>query len=202
MNVMTKTLFDLQEQQLEHDMKCHRDIFFLSHQDRFKHIALHYGKYSKRLADLVLNPRNSSKAEEIVTKTLVDTMIMILNSGELLQINFEHEICSKLGLVEHLFIKKLPELLRQNDPDLYKFLSEGDTQQLIINLMLEMVSISGFMQKSAEELDHLMGMPRQQIKHQTFEFLCLIIVAGSIWNVDFQSELEKRWAEIEQKVIL
>jgi hypothetical protein len=199
---MSKTLFDLQEQQLEHDMKCHRDIFFLSHQDRFKHIALHYGKYSKRLADLVLNPRNSSKAEEIVTKTLTDTMIMILNSGELLQINFENEICSKLKIDEHLFIEKIPILLRKIDSSLYKFLSEGDTQQLIINLMLEMVSISGFMQKSAEELDHLMGMPREQIKHQTFEFLCLIIVAGSIWHVCFQTELEKRWKEIEQKVIL
>jgi len=199
---MSKTLFDLQEQQLEHDMKCHRDIFFLSHQERFKHIALHYGKYSKRLADLVLNPRNSSKAEEIVTKTLVDTMIMILNSGELLQINFENEICSKLKIDEHLFIEKIPILLRKIDSSLYKFLSEGDTQQLIINLMLEMVSISGFMQKSAEELDHLMGMPREQIKHQTFEFLCLMIIAGSVWNVNFQSELEKRWKEIEQKVIL
>jgi len=200
---MSKTLFQLQEEQLEHDKKCHRDIFFLSHQDRFKHIALHYGKYSKRLADVVLNQRMSvEEARNIVKKTLVDTMIMILNSGELLQIDFEEALRSKLNKEGSIFIDVLPILLKTTNKDLYKFLSNGTSQKAILNLMLEMVSISGFMQKSAEELDHLMGIPREQIKHQTIEFLSLIVIAGGIWNINFSSELKKRWDEIEQKVIL
>jgi len=200
---MSKTLFQLQEEQLDHDQKCHRDIFFLSHQDRFKHIALHYGKYSKRLADVVLNQRMSvEEAGNIVKKTLVDTMIMILNSGELLQIDFEEALRSKLNKKGSIFIDVLPILLKITNKDLYQFLSDGTSQKAILNLMLEMVSISGFMQKSAEELDHLMGISREQIKHQTVEFLSLIVIAGGIWNINFSSELNKRWNEIEQKVIL
>src|SRR3989304_5804166 len=199
---MSKTLFDLQEQQLKHDMKCHRDVFFLSHQDRFKHIALHYGKYSKRLADLVLNPRTTAiECKNIVEKTLVDTMIMILNSGELLQIDFEEVLREKLNIEGTLFIDNFLLFLKPNN-DLYEFLNKGNYQEMTINLMLEMVAISGFMQKSAEELDHLMGINREQIKNQTVEFLTLVIIAGSIWNVNFTSELEKRWKEIEEKVIL
>lgn len=198
-----KTIFELQQLQLEHDKRCHRDIFFMNHQDRFKHIALHYGKYSKRLADVVLTEKITVvECKKIVKKTLIDTMIMILNSGELLQIDFEKELNTKLDHKGSLLIDTVPILMKMKNKELYYFLSKGNYQEMTMNLMLEMVSIAGFMQKSAEELDHMMGMPRDQIKHQTVEFLSLVITAGSIWEVLFSSELEKRWSEIEEKIIL
>ena len=95
---MSTSIWNLQQEQFSHDQRCHRDILYLSYQERFKHIAMHYGKYSGRLAEILKGKSIGISEEEIIKKTLVDSFIIVLNSAELLQVNLDSLLKQKLGI--------------------------------------------------------------------------------------------------------
>src|SRR3989442_553269 len=121
---MTATLFELQEQQFNHDQRCHRDILYMSYQERFKHIAMHYGKYSGRLATILKANRIDIDAEKQISKTLVDCFIIVLNSGELFQLNLESQLKTRLGVDRALSFTELSELLIESSPEMYSYLNK------------------------------------------------------------------------------
>ena len=75
-----RVLNDLQARQREHDIKSHKDIYYLPNPERIKHFTFHIAKYSGRLA-------MADESEESFTRTLVDTFIIALSASELLGMN-------------------------------------------------------------------------------------------------------------------
>lgn len=196
------TLLDLEKKQIDHDQKCHRDIFFLNFQDRFKHMVMHYGKYSGRLADILREKTESEKINFEVRRTLIDCFIIVLSSAEMLQMDLDVLLRKKIELDKPVSIHELSEAVKESSPDIFSLLNVNDEKSRILNLMLEMTSIGGFMQKVGEDLDHLVGIPRDAIKQQTLNMLSLLLLAGLVWNVDYECDTQKRWDVLSEKTVI
>lgn len=196
------TLLELQNKQLIHDQKCHRDILYMSHQERFKHMVMHYGKYSGRLADLLRTHSDHVKTMNEVKRTLIDCFIIVLSSAEVLQMNLEDNLKNKLGIVRDVSINELSDILKESASNLFSLLNSVDERERVLNLMLELTSIGGFMQKVGEDLDHLVGIPRDQIKEQTSNMLVILLLAGIVWSVDYENDVPARWDAIGKKTVI
>ena len=192
-------LITLQNEQFKHDEDCHRDILYMTYQERFKHDALHYGKYSGRLALLLEDKLPSEKIQAVVKKTLVDAFIIILHSAELFQMDLEAYLKEKLNIEGELSIAELVKTLKESASDIYASLNAPDEKDRLLNLMLKMTVIGGPMQKAAEELDHMIGIPRDEIRDRTANLLVILLLAGSIWNVDYEKDVRNRWEDIVRK---
>lgn len=199
---MGGTLAKLQNAQFKHDQECHRDILYMSYQERFKHIAMHYGKYSGRFADILLKGNIGAEEEQKIRKTLVDTFIIVLNSAEIFQLDLDSSLRGKLGIERKTTIIELTDLLLESADGLYKRLSVNDSRERVLNLMLELTSIGGFIQKVGEELDHMVGLKREEIIGHTLNLLVILLVASRVWQVDFEADVRKRWSEIAQKTFI
>jgi hypothetical protein len=192
-------LITLQNEQFKHDEDCHRDILYMTYQERFKHDALHYGKYSGRLALLLEDKSPSEKIQAVVKKTLVDAFIIVLHSAELFQMDLEAYLKEKLNIERELSITELVQILKESSPDIYASLDAHDEKERLLNLMIKMTVIGGPMQKAAEELDHMIGIPRDEIRDRTANLLVILLIAGSIWNVDYEKDVRNRWEDIAKK---
>lgn len=187
-----KNFYWFQSAQRDHDMMYHRDIFFMDHADRFKHVLLHYGKYSRRIASLITEePENVWQPRIDMQSTLVDSFIMTLNLLEIFNIHFK-DAEGSLSDTEDIIAKKQPEL--------YKHLSEEDSK---MRFLLQYVKIYGYLAKVAEELDHmLMEINRKQVEEEIIKMVKLHLLAGKIWQVNYWERIPYRWKEIEEKRIV
>ena len=181
--------------QRDHDMMFHRDIFYMDHADRFKHVVLHYTKYSRRLANLILDEKQNDYDHVIVMKkTLIDSFIMTLNLTEIFNVHF-NDTEGSLHDTQKYLIKKQPEM--------YAHLSEGTRDEVIMAFLLEYLKICGYLAKVAEELDHLfMEVHRNAVEEQIKKMLVLHLIAGDIWNTEYWCQVPRRWKEIEEKRIV
>lgn len=193
------TLNKLQEKQVEHDQKFHRDIFFLNYQDRFKHMVMHYGKYAGRFAKLLHEKHTPEKIQKDIQRTLVDCFIIVLSCADLLQLNLERKLQEKYQIDKNLPIKEWAQRAKESSSELFKSLAVDDDREKVINLMLEYTAISGYMLKVAEDLDHMVGFNREIIHEQTMNILNILFIASLIWNVDFEIEIPKRWDDLETR---
>ena len=187
------TLFELEKKQVEHDQRCHRDIFFLNYQDRFKHMAMHYGKYSGRLANLLKTTMDSETTHKEVKRTIVDCFIIVLSCADLLQLNLEEKLKEKLGIEKKITLVELCDEVKEASPQLYSILSEGDERNRVLNLMLEYTSVAGYLLKVGEDLDHMVGFNRDTIREQTLNILTMMMLSSIIWKIDLEEEVSKRW---------
>jgi len=192
-------LITLQNEQFKHDEDYHRDILYLTYQDRFKHDALHYGKYSGRFAELLLLNSPNEKIKSVVKKTLVDAFIIVLHSAEQLHVNLEEYFKEKLEIDRDLSIGELTEILKETSPDIYSLLNSQNEKEKLLNLMLKITIIGGRMQKAAEELDHMVGIPSEQIHADLGNLLVILLIAGSIWGIDYEKDVRNRWEDIAKK---
>lgn len=192
-------LITLQNEQFKHDEDYHRDILYLTYQDRFKHDALHYGKYSGRFADLLISDAPNEKIKSVVKKTLVDTFIICLHSAEQLHMNLEEYFKEKLNVDRDLSIQELTDILKEASPDIYSSLNSQNDKEKLLSLMLKITIIGGRMQKAAEELDHMIGIPSDQIRDDLGNLLVILLVAGNIWGVDYEKDVRNRWEDIAKK---
>lgn len=193
------TLYELQEKQVEHDQNFHRDIFFLNYQDRFKHMVMHYGKYSGRFAKLLNEKHTPEEITNEVKRTLVDCFIIVLSCADLLHLNLEKKLKEKYSIEKNLSIKDLAERAKESSSELFTLLAIDDERERVLNLMLEFTNISGFMLKVAEDLDHMVGFQRETIRDQTMNILNILLIASLIWGVDFEEEIPKRWDILEKR---
>lgn len=184
--------------QRDHDMIYHRDIFFMDHADRFKHVILHYTKYARRLANFILDEKDKSFWKEIEKRrqTMVDSFIMTLNLMEIFNINFKDDNVGSLPNLQDHIAKKQPEL--------YDHLSHSVSHdESTMRFLLEYVKISGFLAKVAEELDHLfMEINRKQVEEEIIKMIKLHLLIGKIWSVEYWYQVPRRWSEIEEKRIV
>jgi len=192
-------LITLQNEQFKHDQNYHRDILYMSYQERFKHDALHYGKYSGRLAQLLVEKSGSEHNQAVIKKTLVDAFIIVLHSAEMLHMELESFLKEKLEVDRDLSITELTDILKENSPDLYASLNVNDEKEKILNLMLKLTVLGGWMQKAAEELDHMVGIPGDDIRNWTCDLLIILLLAGSVWSVDYEKDVRNRWDDIAKK---
>jgi hypothetical protein len=192
-------LITLQNEQFKHDENYHRDILYMTYQDRFKHDALHYGKYSGRFAELLIPDTPNEKIKSIVKKTLVDAFIIVLHSAEQLHMDLEEYFKEKLNIERDLSIQELTDILKEASPDIHLSLNSQNDKEKLLNLMLKITIIGGRMQKAAEELDHMVGIPSDQIRDDLGNLLVILLVAGNIWGVDYEKDVRNRWEDIAKK---
>lgn len=181
--------------QRDHDMMFHRDIFYMDHSDRFKHVVLHFTKYSRRLANLVLDEKqNDYKHVQVMRKTLVDSFIMTLNLMEIFNVNFNETDGS---------LAETQDYVSRKNPEIFTHLSEGTRDEVIMRFLLQYVKICGFFAKVAEELDHLfMEIHRDKVDEEIKKMIKLHLIAGKIWNAEYWYQIPRRWREIEEKRIV
>lgn len=195
------TLFELQQKQVDHDQKYHRDIFFLNYQDRFKHMVMHYGKYAGRLARLLRNKAASDEIQSDVKRTIIDCFIIVLSCADLLQLNLNDKLKEKLGSDENSSLKELTLDVKEASPDLYARLSTGDEANKVLNFILEYTSIVGDLLKVGEDLDHMVGFNRDVIREQTLNILNIVLLSSLIWNIDLEDETPRRWQILAKRTV-
>lgn len=193
-----QNFYHYQYAQRDHDMMYHRDIFFMDHADRFKHVVLHYSKYARRLANFILDDKEKSFWNEIEKRrqTMVDSFIMTLNLMEIFNIHFSDDNVGSLPNLQDHIAKKQPEL--------YNHLSKAESHnESTMRFLLEYVKISGFLAKVAEELDHLfMEINRKQVEQEIIKMIKLHLLIGKVWGVEYWYQVPRRWREIEEKRIV
>lgn len=81
----------LQWSQFEHDEKFHREIARLTVQDRLKHMALHFAKYSGGLAE--------GPSEDELCRLVTDVFVIALSSANILNLKLadRHNELSRVG---------------------------------------------------------------------------------------------------------
>lgn len=72
-----------QQDQYDHDMRNHFDILSLHKNDRLKHYAMHFAKYSGRIA------RGDAEATP-VSRTITDSILVSLSTANTLQQKLEY----------------------------------------------------------------------------------------------------------------
>ncbi len=195
------TLFELQKDQVEHDQKYHRDIFFLNYQDRFKHMVMHYGKYAGRLSRLLQIKASRDEIQYDVKRTIIDCFIIVLSCADLLQLNLDEKLRENLGNDKTTSLNELAKDVKEASPDLYDKLSSGDEPNRVLNLVLEYAPIAGDLLKVGEDLDHMVGFNRDVIRAQTINILNIVLLSSLIWNLDLERETIKRWEVLARRTV-
>jgi hypothetical protein len=201
------SLLDLQRKQKSHDESFHRDIYFLSHQERFKHIAYHFGKYTGRIARMLKTLDSADKIDIQLRKTLTDSFIIILNAAEIFGLDLDYNVAKALGLNKpsRNDVKKLAGLFRESNPAPYPNLvhtNDNDLGKLILNLLLEYADAAQILHKACDSLDHMEGLDREKITSSLVNLLTIVVLAGDSIGLDFEDSVPKRWREIEQSKVL
>lgn len=76
-------ILEWQRDQYDHDMRNHFDILSLHKNDRLKHYAMHFAKYSGRLA-------RGDAEEKTVNRTFVDALLVSLSAANTLHQSLEY----------------------------------------------------------------------------------------------------------------
>ena len=148
-------LFTLQLEQLKHDEKYHRDIHVLPLHQRMNHMALHFAKYSGRIAEYL-----KSNDVRSMNKTMMDTFLMSLVTANILNIR----LADHMRFAQDERIETLIDLASALAADAdYIYRDRG--------WLLEAFAIpSGRLAKACETLDHVEGYPyRDEFVRNTSE---------------------------------
>src|SRR5690348_13763017 len=88
-------LFELQVEQHQHDETYHREIARLSLHQRLNHMALHFAKYTGKVA--------AAPTIEVATPVFVDTLVIALSTANVLNVELwdllEHQGQEYPGLI-------------------------------------------------------------------------------------------------------
>jgi hypothetical protein len=195
----------MQLNQRKHDEEYHRDIFFLNYQDRLKHIAFHYAKYSARLArDLHHSmDQNIHSSGHDIGKTLTDAFIMTLSGAELFNQNLELAVRKILGLpAKEESFGQFAETVAGKSQRLVQFRKSSELDGRLLGILIELDDCSGIISKACDSLDHMEGIDRPLIVDTLARILTLLLVAGKEFKVDYEQSVPARLKEIEQKKLL
>lgn len=200
----TTSLFELQLGQKKHDEQFHRDIFFLSHQERFKHVAFHFGKYSARIARILKQSEQGKPIDNLaVQRTLIDSSLMILNAAEIFNLDLAKELAPKLGpQSEKASVKETLGLLSKAYSGGYPWLVSQDSKLLVSGLLLELTDRAGIIHKACDSLDHMEGLSRETVTSALLDLFVVVMLAGQAMEIDYETSIPLRWREIERTKVL
>ncbi|MEQ3727747.1 MAG: hypothetical protein ABNH38_10075 [Tateyamaria sp.] len=151
-------LVDWQRDQYAHDMKYHFDVLSLHKNDRLKHYALHFAKYTGRVA-------RGEREDKSLTQTVVDALLVSLSTANTLHQKLVYEQSSKnrtffIALADASGrICDSAEKIDHQEP----FLDAARTaNQDIANLLLDWALSEG------SEIQTLLSSRRQELKSRQF----------------------------------
>ncbi|HET9714150.1 MAG TPA: hypothetical protein VFP64_19850 [Pyrinomonadaceae bacterium] len=182
-----RLLNNLQVRQREHDIKAHKDIYYLPNPERIKHLSFHIAKYAGRLA-------MPDECEENFTRTLVDTFIIALSASELLGISLPRAV----GVPEDT---STPVELKDFGLALSTQLFNGTVSRDWY--FRQLARVAGQMSKACESLDHLEDFPfREVITKAVIDLILITIATAAFLEIDLTSQVHARWNAIEAKQII
>jgi len=190
--------------QRKHDENFHRDIFYLSPQERLEHTAFHFGQYSARIARAVkaIQAGRSSEYNQL-PKTLTDSFLMILSAGELFNLDLEASLRKRLkfgGKTGKL--KDLVAETRTKESRHHPWLETRSNEEQLIGLLLDISDISGVLHKACDSLDHIEGLNREEVSNAILDLLVILLLAADLRKVNLAKTAIARWKEIERVRIL
>ena len=180
-------LFTLQLEQLKHDQKYHRDICILPIHQRINHMALHFSKYSGRIAEYY-----GSNDARPLNSTIIDTFIISLVSANIMNILLADHI-PFANDNELNSLKELGSSLVDNTDYDYRDRS----------WLLKAIAIpSGRLAKACESLDHIDTYSyREQMVKCTAEICVVALVAATTREIDLRQLAKQRLSEVESNLI-
>lgn len=198
------SLFELQLKQRKHDERYHRDIFYLNHQERFEHFAFHLGKYTARLARVEKKMRSGdSRVSYSPEKDFTDSFIMLLNAGEMFNLDYEELLRRKYGLQgRRTTLSSLTNTVKAKKGAEYKWTRATNKQNQLLGILLDIADCSGVIHKACDSLDHMEGLDRKQITETLLDLLVILLLAAQCNDISFEKTVPSRWKEIEKGKIL
>lgn len=180
-------LFMLQLEQLKHDQRYHRDICVLPLHQRINHMALHFSKYSGRVAEFY--GENDTRPLHI---TITDTFIICLVTANILNIR----LADHIPLANDDQVGSLRELGSA-------LADEANYDYRDSAWLLKAVAIpAGRLAKACETLDHIEKYPyREEMVKHTVDISVAAIVAATKREIDLRQSAKDRLAEAESKLI-
>jgi hypothetical protein len=175
-------MLELQRAQFEHDERFHREIARLSLQARINHMALHFCKYTGRIACAC-----SANDKDLRALTIVDSFIICLATANALNVDLEKSISTEgkdlissgLQLAERLF------------PGV-----NIDDHWLFSTYAIE----AGKLARACEKIDHLEPFPFREALVEALTRLCEILLIGAVkFGIDLLSAISDRRKEIRRR---
>ncbi len=166
----------LQEEQLQHDSRAHREILSLRVPDKMRHFTLHLAKYCGRLA----RPENRICT---LRATAVDAFIVGLAT------------CNALGFDVAKSMNQPSVSSTQEKPAPPLDLQVGSIADQYFS---DLVDITGRMAKVCESFDHLEAIAYRQILTAAAIELCqitMLLYEGI--GEDLEAAVRRRWADVE-----
>jgi hypothetical protein len=161
----------LQEFQAEHDAKHHGDVHGLPRAECIRHLVLHFAKYSGRLVDC------TSHAEEMFSRTLVDTFIVSMSARNVLG-------------------------LPANELEYWQ-LPGPPTSPPLPFFRLALAKQAGLLAKACEALDHREQIDYAGIYREGVNAILRAVIAISFAvEIDIATLTEERWKEIAQSRVV
>lgn len=190
---VTKKLEVLENKQMFHDERYHKDIWLsLSTQGKARHMAAHIGKYSGQLLD---NIRNQS--DEKIRKDIIDSLIINLS--------FSNIFISLLSKTLDESLLKSESFGALRDAVAKKYFSEKGyvypSETLGLDLAMDMCILSGKILKTVESLDHIEILNyRERFNGYTLDLFEIIMSMCYVYQiVEIENLIEKRLYEVELK---
>lgn len=174
-------LFELQIEQNAHDEKYHREIARLALHHRLNHMALHFAKYTGKIA--------SPESDLMVCRTFVDTLIIALSTANTLNTT-----------VGDLFDGLEGVTLREFSQNVEKAMTLKHRGRLeLTNLM---AIPTGRIAAACEKIDHLEEIAfRSEIKAGLADLLRLSLAFLVGKDLDPASEIRRRLQEVKARSI-
>ena len=184
---VAQLLFQLQLEQLQHDEEYHREICRLTVHDRLNHMALHFAKYTGKVAKLC-EEEDTEKFARVVT----DIFIISLSSANTLNLRLSDKIneCLDIG---HGDLMTLGYILA----------ARADISSLDQSwLLLTMAKLTGQMAKGCESIDHLEDYSfREKIIESVVGICKTVLIVASFANLDLTVETQMRLASVKERLI-
>jgi hypothetical protein len=178
-------MLDLQREQFEHDERFHREIARLDLVTRLKHMALHFCKYTGRIATILHDRENAA----LRLRTITDSFIISLCSANALNLDLSERVAPRLESTTTLRDLGL-FLTRQFHP----------TTKPDDAWFLEAHAIhAAKMAAACEKIDHLEAFPFRNEMCEAVVGLCQIALISASWNdIDLYRAVRERRTEIRQ----
>lgn len=177
-------LFELQVEQHRHDETYHREIARLSLHQRLNHMALHFAKYSGKIA-------GADRIESVIP-AYVDTLIIALSTANI--INTEIWDLLEHGGQEYPGLLSFGRFLGQQISGVLQDRNE---------LLRETAIATGIVAAACEKIDHLEEIPfRSEIKRGLARLATLSLGIIAAKGVDPAVAVHERLANVKSRLKL
>jgi hypothetical protein len=187
-------MLDLQREQFDHDERFHREIAQLDIKSHLAHLALHFCKYTGRLAEIF--NRNGFIANEntaLRAKTITDSFIISLCLANTLNFNLSEYVAPNVGSTATL--REVGLVLAHQ---LYPNGVLDDTWLLTVHAVH-----SAKIAAACEKIDHLEEYSyRNELQVAVLRLCQIALIAAAKNDIDLLAAVRERRKEIRDRNVL